>query len=306
MTPDANAARIQTTYSIVDADFFETLEIALVAGRGFEPNRGADLANMTGWRNDDPTLAPDYNIIVDRALVERMGLPHPEAALGRVIYRVAASGGSRPRQRLHIIGVVAGTKIMPMNLGFPSMYLMNPQAASVPVIRIAKTNVAAALAGVDASWKALAPEVPLKRRFADEQYQINFQFLDVLNNAVAGVAIFAGFIAVMGLVGMSLHITRRRTHEIGVRKTLGASVPQVLWLLLSRMSAPVVISNLLVWPLVYVVMSGYLSLYSSRVGLTPVPFLFSLMLTLSVACLAVVAQATRAARLKPATVLRYE
>ena len=195
---------------------------------------------------------------------------------------------------------------MPMTLGHPGFYFMNPRAAVVPVVRISRYRVTPALAGIDQVWSALAPEVPLKRRFADEQFQLSFRFLEVIGEAFSVLAGFASLIATMGLIGMALHVTRRRTHEIGVRKSLGASVGQILWMLLRSFSKPVVIANLAVWPLVYLAMRGYLSLFAHSSGLNIVPFISTLVITVVIAWLAVVAQATRAARLKPATVLRYE
>jgi putative ABC transport system permease protein len=91
-----------------------------------------------------------------------------------------------------------------------------------------------------------------------------------------------------------------------VRKTLGASVSQILIMLLTSFSKPIVIANLAVWPLVYVAMRGYLSLFARSAGLTLMPFMLSLAITLAIAWLAVIAQATRAARMNPAMVLRHE
>jgi putative ABC transport system permease protein len=99
---------------------------------------------------------------------------------------------------------------------------------------------------------------------------------------------------------------RRRTREIAVRKVNGASMPQILWMLLANLSKPIVIANLAVWTLAYVVMRGYLSLFAVRSGLGFLPFVLSLLIALVVAWLAVATQATRAASASPALVLRRE
>jgi putative ABC transport system permease protein len=77
-------------------------------------------------------------------------------------------------------------------------------------------------------------------------------------------------------------------------------------MLLAGLSKPIVIGNLAVWPVAYVVLSGYLSLFAIRSGLGVIPFVLSLLIALVVASLAVVTQATRAAGAPPALVLRRE
>jgi putative ABC transport system permease protein len=77
-------------------------------------------------------------------------------------------------------------------------------------------------------------------------------------------------------------------------------------LLLLSFSKPVIIANLAAWPIAYLAMSGYLSMFASSAGLTAIPFVASLIITLLIAWLAVGVQALRAARMKQAGLLRYE
>ena len=148
--------------------------------------------------------------------------------------------------------------------------------------------------------------MPLKRKFMDEEFDSAYAMFDGIGGIVTLLAGFAFLVAALGLVGMASLITRRRVHEIGVRKTLGASTLQVLNMLLWDFSKPVIIANLIAWPFAVVVMMGYLSLFTVKVPLSPVPFAVSLLITLVIAWAAVGGQAVRAARTKPATVLRYE
>jgi putative ABC transport system permease protein len=302
---DPSATRIRASQEIVDPSFFDAMGIRFVAGRGFDAERAADTADVDAWRSESGA-APDYNVVIDRAMVRRMGLGSPEEATGKLIYRPISQTGSPPPQRLRVIGVVENFVIQPLNFGAPIFYLMNRDAAAVPVIRVAKQDVAGALARIDAVWEVLAPGVPLRRRLASEQYEASYGFLNVVDDVVAALGAFASLIATMGLVGISVHTMRRRTKEIAVRKIHGASVRQILWMLLVNLSKPIVIANLAAWPVAYVVLSGYLSLFAIRSGLGWIPFVLSLLVALAVAWLAVVTQAARAARAAPALVLRRE
>jgi putative ABC transport system permease protein len=306
LTSDAGAAVTYVHQTFVAPDFFETMQIELLAGRNFDVGRAADVANIKAWRDYDPGLSSEFNIVVDTALLATLGAPTAAAAIDRIVYRPTSSDGSKPPQRVRIIGVVAQSAFMPLTGGTAGIFVLSPEAAVVPVARISKSDVPATLAAIDQLWHRLAPEVPLKRRFADEQFDIGFEAFTRINQSLAMLALLASAIAVVGLIGMALQVTSRRLHEVGIRKSLGASVVQILWLLLRSFLKPVVIANLLMWPLVYSVMSLYLSMFSSRTPLTLQPFLGSLVVSVVIACTAVGAQTIRAARLRPAEVLRSE
>ena len=304
-TADTSASKVNAGQEIVDPNFFDAMGIRLVAGRGFDAQRAADTADIGAWLSDSSD-APDYNVVIDRAMVRRMGLGSPEQAIGATLYRPISQTGSKPAQRLHVIGVAENFVIQPLNFGDPLIYLMNRDAAVVPVIRVAKLDLAGALARIDATWKRLAPGVPLRRRFANEQYEASYGFLDLVAGLFAALSVFASLIATMGLIGISLHTVRRRTGEIAVRKVNGASVGQILWMLLANFSKPIVVANLAAWPLAYLVLRGYLNLFAVRTGLGIGPFVLSLTIALLVGSLAVVVQAARAARANPVRVLRRE
>jgi putative ABC transport system permease protein len=110
----------------------------------------------------------------------------------------------------------------------------------------------------------------------------------------------------LGLIGIATHAMAQRSFEIGVRRTLGASARQVLAMLLRDFGKPILIANLLAWPLAYVIAKAYTSLFADRVAITISPFVTSLLLGLAIAWLAVLKQAIGAARMNPATVLRHE
>jgi putative ABC transport system permease protein len=306
-TESASASRFNATYFFVDVDATSTLGLHLLAGRAFEAGRGADVANVAAWqRTNNESSAADFNVVVDRAMTEKLGLASPQAAIDKTIYQQTLQSGSAPPLRLHIIGVVENSIVRPLNAGYAMIYLMNPETTMVPIVRVNGRHLKEALANVDKVWNELAPDVPIKRRFGDEQFELSFRFLSQIDSLFGTLAVLAAIIALMGLLGMALHVVRRRIHEIGVRKALGASVKQILVMLLRSFSKPIVIANLVAWPIVYMAMRGYLSLFSVQSGITFLPFAASLLITLICAWAAVITQAMRAASISPATILRYE
>jgi putative ABC transport system permease protein len=119
-------------------------------------------------------------------------------------------------------------------------------------------------------------------------------------------AIVAGVIGCLGLYGLAAFTSERRTKEIGIRKVLGASTGDIFRLLVGQFLRPVVIANLIAWPVAFLVMRGWLDSFDQRIELSPAYFLLATGLALLVALLTVTAHALKAARSDPGQALRYE
>ncbi len=113
-------------------------------------------------------------------------------------------------------------------------------------------------------------------------------------------------VAAMGLFGIAAFMAAHRRQQVGIRKTLGATSLQVALGLIQDFCKPVIVANLLAWPLGFMAATSYLDAFSQRAELGPEPFLASLGLTILVALLAVASQVITAAKTQPARVLRHE
>jgi putative ABC transport system permease protein len=297
LSADRAAARTPVVQQYVDYDFFATLGFRLAAGRLFDREHGTDVL--------EPVATREQSVVIDRMLAAHYGWTDPAQAIGKVLYQ--PSQGSAPPVPARVIGVVDAKALTLLGLGATgSTFQLAPHVASAPLVRIAPDHVREGLAEIERVWTRLAPDVALKSRFLDEQFEQSYRIFTWVTSAFASLALLACVIAGMGLVGMALHMVNRRRHEIGIRKTLGASVWQVLRLLLTDFSRPVLIANLIAWPIAFAGAYAYLSVFVHREPLTATPFITSLVLTVAIAWAAVIAQATRAARLQPANVLRQE
>ena len=116
----------------------------------------------------------------------------------------------------------------------------------------------------------------------------------------------AVFIACLGLLGLTAFITEQRTKEIGIRKVLGASAPQVLLLLTRQFALLVLVANIIAWPLAYWITRNWLQEFAYRTNLTAWIFVLSAGLALVIALLTVSFQSIRAALANPVDSLRYE
>jgi putative ABC transport system permease protein len=295
------AGPITTILDEVSYDFFPTFDIKLLAGRTFDREHG-DEYNIGALYGPAPRTP---HVILDRSLARQLGWTNPDEAVGKIIDHWLP--GDAPTYPLQVIGVVEN--------GYPrligpntdsNMYLLSPDDARVPAIRVARNDIKNAIAHIEAVWEQLAPRAPLGRQFTDELFGQAYENFSTVSNVLAGLAGFAFVIALMGLFGMAMHVTSRRRREIGIRKTLGASAPRVVFMLLRDFARPVVWANLVAWPLAFLAGRVYLNLFVERAPLSAWPFLVSLVVTVLIACLSVGAQALRAAAVRPGQVLHLE
>ncbi len=279
-------------------DYFETMDVELLAGRTFS----VDFDDVSSSMFANPSKP--IPVVIDRALSAQLGFAGPPAAVDRLVY--IRNPFAATAQVLRIIGVVENKPAHFVGGGTTSSSYQLHSSARFPLIRIHSGNTTDALAAIDATWRALAPQIPLQRQFVDDLFNRNYEIFARIGHAFRVLVALALTVACLGLFAMSTHVVRARIHEIGVRKTLGASASRVLAMLMKDFSRPVLIANLLALPLALLAARIYLNVFIHRLPLSAGPFLVSLGVTLIAAWAAVALQATRAAWLKPATVLRHE
>jgi putative ABC transport system permease protein len=293
---DATARSWILTTAQVEPDFFSTLGIPLLAGRDFDRNVALDI-----------TTEPIANSIIDRSLADEYGWRNPTDAIGKTIYTPGPPENPNGLPST-VIGVVENANLVPIVVtgSRSTLYRLNHNHETSYFVRISKDNVAAGLAAIDETWRKLSPNVPLKRSFVDEEYEALYKQVTSITLVFRIVALLSLFIGTLGLVGIATHAIAQRTFEIGVRRTFGATGRQVLAMLLTDFSKPILIANLIAWPFAFVAAKAYSSFFADKTTLTLMPFVASLLLGLVIAWLAVLRQATKAARMNPAAVLRHE
>jgi putative ABC transport system permease protein len=309
---DPQAAQRTAVVRDVGYDFFDVFDVPLVAGRAFDREHAEDQPVPSGPPSGPGASAASpppasQNVVVDRSLVATLGLGTPAEAIDKLVYLSAPPNAPAPPP-LRIIGVVEERVLSFFKL---------PQApagviyrllgdSGITVARVSAADLDAGLKAIDAAWKALAPNVAINRRFLDEIFERSYSQYVRINELFGALAVMAFGICVAGLFGMAVFVAGRRRHEVGVRKTLGASTAQMVGLLLGGFSRPVLIANLIAWPAGYFAARKYLNQFSQSIAITPWPFVLSVAITVAIAWLAVVGQTLRAARTTPAEVLRNE
>ena len=266
----------------VDETFFETFGIELIAGRNFS----ADIVS-------DSTSA----FILNETAVKQLDWDDP---LGKTF-------GFDDNMKGIVVGVVKDfhhnslrDKIQPV------AFCMRRYLYSLLALKIRPDNVPETITFIEQKWKEFIPSSPVEYWFLDEQLQMSYFQEQRFGQAATTFSGLAVFIACLGLLGLAAFTAEQRTKEIGVRKVLGASTPNIITLLSREFIILVSVSNIIAWPIAYYLMNQWLQDFAYHINLSFLTFIAGGLLALFIALATVSLLAFRAARSNPIEALRYE
>ena len=265
----------------VSADYFKTLGMQLKAGSDFKGNIAAD----------------SLSVILNEAAVKRLRLNNP---VNQVIT------WHNKQQHIVVTGVVKDALMeSPFAPAQPTFFIYNPQWVGSIMYRLSPSaNVHEAITKLEPVFNKYNPSTPYNYQFADESYLGKFT-VETLIGRLAGVfATLAIFISCLGLFGLAAYIARHRIKEIGIRKILGASVPE-LWMLLSKkILLLVLLSCAVASPVAWYFLHGWLQNYDYRITIQSVVFIWATVAALCIAVFTISYQAIRATLANPVKALR--
>jgi putative ABC transport system permease protein len=268
----------------VDYDFIKTLGMEIKEGRDFSRDFVGDAKQA---------------FIVNEAAAKEFGW---DSAVGKKLTDLDLGSGS-------VIGVVKDfhfrskhQKIEPLILSLlpADLFVYN---ISVKVLPSRARNT---LSFLKSKWKEFAPSWPFMYFFLDDNFDKMYKGEEKLRQVFMSFTFLAIFISCLGLFGLASFTAEQRTKEIGIRKALGASVPNVVLLLTKEFAKWVLVANLIAWPVAYFAMSRWLQNFAYRISIGFWMFLLAASLALVIAFFTVSFQAVKAAFSNPVDALRYE
>ena len=275
-------------------NYFEFYEIDLLAGRAFS--------------EDHPTDRTEACMVNETALRE-FGLGTAAEAIGKRI----SWNSTRPYENGNnirsgqIVGVFEDIHLESLYHKIkPAILFMEPGWDNFIGVKIAPGDVASTMEWLEKVWSVIVPELPPRFSFIDERLARNYREIE---QAVDIFMIFAGLAIVvtcLGLFGLASFTTSQRTKEIGIRKSLGASVANIVLMLSGEITRIVLVAIPIAWLLTYFAANQLLQRYAYRTGMAPELFILGGVLALLVAWLSVGFRTLRAARTNPVEALRYE
>lgn len=276
-----------TQFFGVDFDFFETLGLELVAGRGLSHENAADTLD---------------GVILNETAAREFGWETPRGAIGEQII-----GGNPNAQPLRIIGVVRDFHMQSVHERITPMVIMywNVQSYFYSFIKI-NSDLQETLQAVEHAWADVMLNYPFQFSFLDDDFEQLYKSEETLGRLLTYFAILTIFIACLGLYGLASYMVEQRTKEIGIRKVLGASIGKLIFSFTNQYSSLILIAFVFAAPIAYKLMDLWLQTFEYRITIPLFVFGVSLFFALVIAVLTVSFQSLKAATSNPVNSLRAE
>lgn len=287
----------------VDYDFFEVMDIQMLAGRPLSADYGAD--NMTG--TPEELAARGGNVVISRGALKFLGLTEPSQAIGKVV-RMGVGGEKESKMAdITIVGVVEDVRYDSAKAEIrPMLYRYRSTSFNYIYLRIKSADPQQVTDAASRIWRELVPSQPFAGEFVETKLSAQYDADEARGQMFAAFAGLAVVIACLGLYGLASFTVERRTKEIGIRKVLGARVHDIVRILAWDFSKPVLIANVIAWPAAWWLMRDWLNAFETRIALSPSLFVVAGALALLIALATVAAHTARVARANPIHALRYE
>lgn len=287
------------------SEFFETYGARLIAGRFLDLNHGGDDGPPPAPPGAQPPVASNRNILINEAALKTLGFKNAEAAIGQTVLKGRDDNGFDP---LTVVGVIRNIRFRSPHAPVPpTVYFMKSHNVDNEIagVRYTGADPRVVIDRMSAQWRNIVPADPFRAKTIDDNLGRYYRPDEQHGRLFTAGAALAVLIGCVGLYGLASFNTARRVREIGIRKTLGASTFDVLRLLVSQFVRPVLIANVLAWPLAWLAMRSWLDSFDQRIALGPTYFIAATVLALIIAVATVAGQAFAVARAEPAKALRH-
>jgi putative ABC transport system permease protein len=293
----------------VDEGFFDAMGLRLVAGRWFDRNRPMDDMSLPYPPTPEAQralAARGANVVINELAARRLGFRDPGQAVGKT-FRAGLVDNEHGLVPVTIVGVVRDARFRSMREPLDPIMFQNTRTGphSYMIVRF-QGDPATVRAGVERVWKQVASDVPFNADFSDDVMIELYSAEDARAKTFAAFALLAVVVACLGLFGLAAFTAERRTKEIGIRKVLGARTRDIVRLLAWQFSKPVLIANVIAWPIAFLVMDNWLDSFDAKIDIGPMPFVLAGGVALAIAIGTIAAHAVKVARANPIHALRYE
>ena len=271
----------------VDENYIPTLDMKMVKGRNFSRDFKTD----------------SLGIIINESAAKLLGFADP---VNKEVYYLNNFNNGKDVTAYHILGVVKDFNFSSLREQVTPLALVYREQNGSISFRINTSNITGLVANIENKWKSMAPSQPFTYSFMDDDFNNTYKSEQQTGKIFISFAIFAIFIACLGLFGLVTYAAEQRTKEIGIRKVLGASVSGIVGMLSKDFLKLIIIAMLIAFPLSWWAMHSWLQHFAYRISITWRVFVIAGGISLLIALLTVCLQAIKAAIANPVRNLRTE
>jgi len=299
-------------------DFFRLMSTRVLAGREFSaaldappPAPASAPATSAPTQAATPPGPPrESKIILNEAAARLLGFTEPALAVEQLLERdTTGPDGQVRKQSMRVVGVVENTQLASVMLPAPAQFYNYTERSNFVGIKVAPdADLGAVTESLRAAWDSIVPGVEFTSRdgAASAEFQLRREEFEA--RIIIGSTAFAILIALLGLYSLVAATVLKRVKEIGVRKVMGAERSGIVTLFLWQFSKPIIVANVLAWPLGFWGITQWLQRFPYQLDNAPIVVSGAVasFVALTIAWLTVGTMAARAASVKPVLALRYE
>ncbi len=285
MWAESSEGMKQQAFSLmfVGENYLKTMGMELLAGRDFQVGPKADIEDV---------------YIANEAAARLMGWDEP---VGK---KIKFFHGEKDGQ---VIGLVKDFNFASLhNPVEPLLIIKAREEGGFLHLRVAGENLPETMAFIREKWSQIDPNHPYEAFFLDERFNEQYRADEVQYKLLSGLSGICIFISLLGLLGLSAFTATQRTKEIGIRKVHGATIPHIIFLLYREVMYLIIAAGVLIVPLAYYLIDGWLENFAYRVPLNYSLFIVVSVLALLAALVTVAFHSLKTARTNPVEVLKYE
>jgi len=270
----------------VDYDYFNILGMEFSKGRAFSKDFGGDSST----------------VVINESFAYLLGYDDP---LGKTLY-IPTDMQSGEMEVYTIIGVLKNFHFESLRRPIGPVCFRLGRSTGLASFKVSTGNVKNLVSNIEGKWKTMAAGMPFSYRFLDEAFDQMYRTEQRTGKVAMIFSILAILIACMGLFGLATYMAEQRTKEIGIRKVLGATVPNLVTLLSKGFLRLVLIAFVIAVPVSWWAMSKWLQDFSYRVNIGWWVFIAAGAVAILIALVTVSYQAIKAAVANPVKSLRTE
>jgi putative ABC transport system permease protein len=278
-----------------DPDYLDLMGIKVLKGTAFSTDRPGEYYDFNSNR-----LPGRYaGIILNEAAVNEFELKDP---IGKVIIYPKEHG----RYKFKIIGVVRDFNFQSIHHKIQPLCMIWANAANYVNIKCNTSDYANVIRSIKKDYKEVVSPQPLVYNFLDKTYDRQYRSDERSVKVIGYFTVLAIFIACMGLFALSSFMVSRRIKEIGIRKTMGASVTAIYGMLSWDFIKWILLAIVIACPIGWYAMKKWLETFAYHINIRWDVFGLAALLAISIALLTITWQSVRTARANPVEALRYE